>query len=220
MCTPQRPASLSVLVVDDDPDAADSLADLLRLCGHRVTVARTALDALEAADRERPDVALLDIGLPGMSGWQVARRVREQEQWRGGRRTLIVSVTGYGADADRWRSVEAGVDLHLVKPADPQFLIGMLERFGRGVERASSLSEGGDAAAAPGQCPLDAGDLVGQHPHPARPAVPHQRHLRPQVAEGGGQGRPNARVVREGADRLLGRSGRAGVRRHHGPRLG
>jgi two-component system OmpR family response regulator len=119
MCTPHRPPRLSVLVVDDYPDAADTLADLLRLCGHRMTVARTALDALEPADRERPDVALLDIGLPGMNGWQVARWLREQEQWRGGRRTLLVSVTRCGMERDRWRSVKAGVDLHLLKPADP-----------------------------------------------------------------------------------------------------
>jgi two-component system OmpR family response regulator len=141
MCIPHCSARLSVLVVDDYPDAAEVTADLLGVCGHRVTVAHSALEALAAADREPPDVALLDLRLPDLDGWQVARRLREQARGRDGSR-LLVAVSGCGADADRWRSVEAGIDLHLLKPADPQFLIGMLKRFALGGERPAD-GEGG-----------------------------------------------------------------------------
>ncbi|HEX4606617.1 MAG TPA: response regulator [Urbifossiella sp.] len=116
---------LSVRVVEDLDDAAQSTADLLGLCGHAVRVARSGRDALGAAAGEMPDVVLLDSGLPGMDGWEVARRMRDRAA---GKRPYIVAVTGFGADGDRRRSADAGIDLHLVKPADPRTLIALLGR--------------------------------------------------------------------------------------------
>src|SRR4051794_458459 len=106
--------ALSVLVVEDQPDAAQSLAELLTLHGHCVSVALSGADALRSVEVRTPDVVLLDIGLPGMDGWAVARRLRAQAR---GKQPVVVAVTGYGAEADRWRSADAGIDLHLVKPA-------------------------------------------------------------------------------------------------------
>ncbi|AMV29406.1 putative transcriptional regulatory protein TcrX [Gemmata sp. SH-PL17] len=118
-------APLSVLVVDDLPDVAESVADLLTVCGHKVRTASCGTDALHAARLEAPDVVLLDIGLPGMSGWDVARRLRAQST---GKQPVVVAVTGYGTDRDRVCSADAGIDLHLTKPADPAQLTALLAR--------------------------------------------------------------------------------------------
>ncbi|VTR91560.1 sensor protein : Uncharacterized protein OS=Janthinobacterium lividum GN=NC77_08395 PE=4 SV=1: Response_reg [Gemmata massiliana] len=118
-------APLSVLVVDDLPDVAESVADLLTVCGHKVRTASCGTDALYAARLEAPDVVLLDIGLPGMSGWDVARRLRAQST---GKQPVVVAVTGYGTDRDRVCSADAGIDLHLTKPADPAQLTALLAR--------------------------------------------------------------------------------------------
>ena len=99
-------------------DAARSLARLLKSWGHEVQVAHDGPAALEAARPTGPDVVLLDIGLPGMDGYEVARRLEGQR--RGGPR--IVALTGYGQEEDRRRSQEAGFDHHLVKPVDPEEL--------------------------------------------------------------------------------------------------
>jgi PAS domain S-box-containing protein len=118
---PRRPRR--VLIVDDNQDAAESLALLLQLRGHDV---RTALDGpggLEAADAFGPEVVLLDIGLPGMDGYEVARQLRQRPA---GRATMLVAVTGYGGDEDRRRSREAGFDHHLVKPTDPETVVDLL----------------------------------------------------------------------------------------------
>jgi PAS domain S-box-containing protein len=119
--------ALRVLVVDDNEDAADSLGMLLRLLGHDVHVVSTARDALEAA-RSGFDIALLDIGLPEMSGYELASRIRGEA---GGEKTILVAVTGYGQEADRDRSKEAGFALHLVKPVDPGQLGGVLAELAR-----------------------------------------------------------------------------------------
>jgi PAS domain S-box-containing protein len=113
---PAEVAPHRILVVDDNVDGAESLATLLELYGHEV---RTALDgpaALAVADEFRPDVVLLDIGLPGMDGYEVARQLRAREAFRAAR---LIAMTGWGQDADRERSRQAGFDLHLVKPVDP-----------------------------------------------------------------------------------------------------
>ena len=123
---------LSVLVVEDNPDTAAILADLLRLCGHRVVVACTAGEALAAADATPPDVALLDMRLPDLDGWQVARQLRAQADGRQ-KRPFLIAVTGCGTTDDRWRSVDAGVDLHLLKPVDPGLLTGLLARFSESI---------------------------------------------------------------------------------------
>jgi CheY-like chemotaxis protein len=102
-----------VLVVDDNEDAAQSLALVLRLAGHEVRVARDGPEALALADAQPPEVVLLDIGLPGMDGYEVAVRLRERDVLAG---ALLVAVTGYGQDEDRRRARDAGIDLHLTKP--------------------------------------------------------------------------------------------------------
>jgi PAS domain S-box-containing protein len=106
-----------VLVVDDSPDAADSFAMLLELEGHEVSTAYSASAALEAAERLRPDVAFIDIGLPQMDGYEVARRLRSSDRCRS---VKLVALTGYGQPADRDKAERAGFDHHLVKPADWQ----------------------------------------------------------------------------------------------------
>jgi signal transduction histidine kinase/DNA-binding response OmpR family regulator len=109
----QRPCR--VLVVDDHIDAGDSLTMLLRLAGHQVNVCRDGMAALAVVDTVQPDVVLLDLGLPGMDGYEVARRLRSRED---GGRFLLVALTGYGRDEDIRRSQQVGFDHHLVKPAD------------------------------------------------------------------------------------------------------
>ncbi|OJT25849.1 hypothetical protein BO221_08370 [Archangium sp. Cb G35] len=104
-----------VLVVDDNVDAAELLGEVLEMDGHRVTVVHDGMAALEHLGAEAPDVVFLDIGLPGMDGYEVARRIRERS---GGAGPRLVAVTGYGQASDRQRSREAGFDAHLVKPVE------------------------------------------------------------------------------------------------------
>ena len=104
-----------VLLVDDNEDAAELLADLLRSRGCVVHVARDSAEALHQATQVVPDVALLDIGLPVMDGYELARRLRELPTWS---RVRLVALTGYGHDNDRRRSIDAGFQVHLVKPID------------------------------------------------------------------------------------------------------
>ncbi|UUX95405.1 ATP-binding protein [Aquabacterium sp. J223] len=106
--------AMKVLVVDDNRDAADSLATMLALEGHEVTVAYGPHEALQAAQADAPQAVMLDIGLPGMDGYEVARRLRAL---RGRAPLRLVALSGYGQPADRERSKAAGFDLHLVKPA-------------------------------------------------------------------------------------------------------
>jgi signal transduction histidine kinase/CheY-like chemotaxis protein len=108
-----RPSALRILLVEDNADSADALAHLLRRRGHETHVARDGLAGLAEARAREPDVVLLDIGLPGLDGYEVARRLRED---RGTRRMLLVALSGYGQEADRHRAREAGFDHHLVKP--------------------------------------------------------------------------------------------------------
>jgi two-component system CheB/CheR fusion protein len=105
---------LRVLVVDDNVDAASTLADLLELFGHEVTLAHDGPSAIAAAARMPPELVLLDLGLPGMDGYAVAARLREA----GHDHPVLVALTGYGQDEDRRRSRAAGFDHHLVKPVD------------------------------------------------------------------------------------------------------
>ncbi len=104
-----------ILVVDDNQDAAEALALLLDHHGHEVRMAHDGLEAVEAAAAFMPDVVLLDIGLPKLNGYEAARRIRSL---RGGDPLLLIALTGWGQDADRRRSAEAGFDVHLVKPVD------------------------------------------------------------------------------------------------------
>jgi PAS domain S-box-containing protein len=112
-----------VLIVDDNEDGALSLAMLLRLDGHDTHTAHDGVEALAAAERLRPDAVLLDIGLPGLNGYEVCRRIREQP-W--GKDLVLVALTGWGQEEDRHRSTAAGFDMHLVKPVDRAALAGLL----------------------------------------------------------------------------------------------
>jgi CheY-like chemotaxis protein len=112
-----------VLVVDDNVDAADSIAWLLQLGGHEVRVAYDGPTALLIAQAFRPQVVLLDIGMPGMDGYEVCRRLRQQP---GTERAVLIALTGWGQDEDRRRSGEAGFDHHFVKPVEPSALQKLL----------------------------------------------------------------------------------------------
>src|SRR6476646_4244602 len=122
---PPSRESLSVLVVDAYRDAADSLTELLRLHGHGVQTAYHPAAALAA---DPPDVVILELRLPGTDGWELVRRMRGRPAEK---QPLFVAVTTCGRDADRQKSGEAGIDLHLVKPVDPAVLVGVLRRFAR-----------------------------------------------------------------------------------------
>jgi DNA-binding response OmpR family regulator len=128
----QKRNSLRLLVVEDDPDTADALAFLLRTHGHEVQVALDAASAVLAADAEPVDVVLLDIGLPGADGYEVARQLREGQtsQSNGHKvRPVIIAVTGRGEEAERLRAYEAGMDLYLIKPVQPEELERILDRL-------------------------------------------------------------------------------------------
>jgi two-component system, sensor histidine kinase len=108
-----------VLIADDNRDAAETLAAVLRFSGHEVMTAFSGTEALEIAMREHPQALLLDIGMPGLNGYEVARRIR-LEAW--GRRALLVALTGWGQHDDKQRAMVAGFDEHLTKPVDPAML--------------------------------------------------------------------------------------------------
>ena len=114
-----------VLVVDDNQDNANSVAMVLRLSGHEVATAHDGVAALEIARSWRPDVVLLDIGLPRLDGLEVARRLRQEV---GLTDALIVAMTGYGQEEDRLRSLDAGFDAHLVKPIDLNALRALINK--------------------------------------------------------------------------------------------
>ena len=113
----------SILVVDDNPDAASSTAMLLLMVGHEVDVAHDGEAALRRVSQRAPDVILLDIGLPGMSGYEVARHLRARPEGQG---VKIFAMTGYGQESDKQRSIAAGFDGHLVKPVLPADLFSLL----------------------------------------------------------------------------------------------
>ncbi|MBX9582471.1 MAG: CHASE3 domain-containing protein [Gemmataceae bacterium] len=114
---------LRVLIVEDNRDAADSLRMFLELTGSEVAVAYTGPDGVELARRAAPDLVLCDIGLPGLDGYEVARRIRDEAA---GKRPVLVALTGYGEEDDRRRAREAGFDHHFTKPADPAVIERLL----------------------------------------------------------------------------------------------
>jgi CheY-like chemotaxis protein len=116
--TPQR-----VLVVDDNMDAAKTLGMVLDLVGHKTRIAHDGTTALQLAAEFEPQVVLLDIGLPEMDGYAVARELRKQ---RAMANVLLVALTGYGQEDDRRRSQEAGFDIHMIKPVEPEALCELL----------------------------------------------------------------------------------------------
>jgi CheY-like chemotaxis protein len=112
-----------LLVVDDNRDAAESLAILLRLHGHAVAVAHDGPTAVQLAIAERPEMIFLDLGMPGMSGYEVARQLRGLPDFR---RTILAALTGWGQEEIRNRCHDTGFDLHLMKPLDPELLRELL----------------------------------------------------------------------------------------------
>jgi CheY-like chemotaxis protein len=122
---------LDILVVEDYPDSAQSLEILLRILGHKVEIAKDGPTALQKAQSKAPDVVLLDIGLPGMNGWEVAKKLQEQIK---DKKLFFIAITAHGQEEDHRRSIEAGLDIHLVKPANPQQLADILRRFQRVVQ--------------------------------------------------------------------------------------
>jgi CheY-like chemotaxis protein len=118
-----------ILVVDDNQDAADTLGMLLEMTGNEVEIAHDGLAAVEAVAEFRPDVVLLDLGLPKLSGYEVARRIRGRQD---GADVLLVALTGWGQEEDRRRSKEAGFDHHLTKPVE----FDELQRLLAGVSRS------------------------------------------------------------------------------------
>lgn len=124
METPREPSSIRVLLVEDNDDARAALAALLELEGYTVDAAAEGVTGVDLVNAKRPDVALVDIGLPGIDGYEVARRIRAL----GMPQPFLVALTGYGRPEDRQRAADAGFDAHLVKPVDPVQLTEVLKR--------------------------------------------------------------------------------------------
>jgi CheY-like chemotaxis protein len=120
-----------ILVVDDNRDAVETLAELLEVWGHEVWTAADGPGGLQAAAEHQPEVILLDIGLPGIDGYEVARRLRAMP---GLDSTWLIALTGYGQPEDRQRALEAGFDYHLTKPLDLAVLQQLLLDYNSGVE--------------------------------------------------------------------------------------
>ncbi len=114
---------IRILVVDDNFDAAKMLAMLLRITGNTVHTAHDGVEAFAMAQELRPEIVLLDIGLPKMNGYDVARAIRN-EPW--GEKVALVAMTGWGMEEDKQRATHAGFDRHMVKPVDAQLLIKLL----------------------------------------------------------------------------------------------
>ncbi len=133
---PTSRVPLRILVVDDNVDAADSVAWLLRSRAHEVRTAHDGRSAIEVAKEFRPQVVVLDLGLPKLDGYEVSRRLRSAS---GTRDALIVAVSGYGQDEDRRRSSQAGCDYHFIKPVDFQTLLGVLREADENRGHANEL---------------------------------------------------------------------------------
>lgn len=118
----RRQRERRVLIVEDNADQAETLRMFLSLQGHFLEIAASGPAAIELARRQRPHVVLLDLGLPGCDGFEVARRLRQEH----GAAMRIIAVSAYASEADRLLSMEAGCELHLVKPADPRFIESLL----------------------------------------------------------------------------------------------
>lgn len=115
-----------ILVADDNRDAAESLAMLLTLDGHQVEVASNGAEAIDMFQRSQPGIAILDIGMPGLNGYEVARRIRKAATGA----VLLIAVTGWGQDADRARAAESGFDHHFTKPVEPTVLSDLIAKWG------------------------------------------------------------------------------------------
>ena len=131
-----RSAGRRVLIVDDNLDAAETLAMMLEILGHETRQAHDGHEAIAKAEEYRPDLIFMDIGLPGISGLEACKRIRND---LGMDRVYVVALSGYGTEEDRRKSTAAGFDSHLVKPLDPATLPGILENAGRGSTREAMV---------------------------------------------------------------------------------
>ena len=133
-------APARVLIVDDNLDAAQSVAAFVEMAGHHVCIAADGMQALEAAAEFGPDAVVLDIGLPRLDGYEVARRLRKLESLHD---VVLIAVTGYGQASDRERTMAAGFDAHFVKPVEPSVLLSSI------AERLSARPAPADVANQP-----------------------------------------------------------------------
>jgi CheY-like chemotaxis protein len=133
-----RSPSCRILVADDNRDAAESMSTVLRLMGNEVRTVHDGLQAVEEAAAFRPDVVLLDIGMPRLNGYDAARRIRA-ERW--GKSTVIVAMTGWGQDEDKRRAWEAGFDRHFTKPVDPGDIEKLIAGLGSSSQRAGARGD-------------------------------------------------------------------------------
>lgn len=131
----QSTPPIKVLVVDDDRDSVEMLKILLDMNGGATHVAYDGVEAVKLAEELRPEVILLDIGLPKIDGYEACRRIREHA-W--GRHMIVVALTGRGLDDDRAMSQRSGFDMHLVKPVEPELLLTVLAATPRGSQRQAS----------------------------------------------------------------------------------
>jgi CheY-like chemotaxis protein len=129
------PGNQRILVVDDNVDAAESLAMLLRLEGHEVATAHDGGEAVATTATFKPDIILLDLGMPELDGYSAARLIRQQP---GGAEILLIALTGWGQDDDRRRTEAAGFDAHVVKPVDPSGLSRTLAELRAHAQRDTS----------------------------------------------------------------------------------
>jgi CheY-like chemotaxis protein len=129
--------SIRILVVDDNDDGRETMNELLSVLGHRVELADDGLSGIAKAAAWHPDLALIDIGLPGCDGYEVARRVRAEAN---GHTPWLVAMTGYGQPDDRRRALEAGFDRHLVKPVSFEALLSVLREVESGPFAESAVS--------------------------------------------------------------------------------
>jgi CheY-like chemotaxis protein len=116
------------LIADDNPDVTESFEVMLQMLGHEVTTALDGLQALERAEEFRPEVIVLDVGMPKLDGYETARRIRQQP-W--GKDVVLIAVTGWGNEKDKNQSAEAGFDIHLVKPVDADTILNSLITLNR-----------------------------------------------------------------------------------------
>jgi CheY-like chemotaxis protein len=136
-------APTQILIADDNADSAESLAEVLRLAGHHVHVAFDGAQALEIFVRAKPRLALLDVGMPNLSGLDVARSIRAMQH---GQDITLIAISGWGQELDRQNALQAGFDQHMTKPVDPKALYAMISDV-QGGQCKPSAPVAGDASA-------------------------------------------------------------------------
>jgi CheY-like chemotaxis protein len=143
----QRAQGRRILIVDDNQDAAESISQYLQLEGHEVKAVGDGMQALACAPVFAPQIVVLDIGLPVLSGYEVARRMRKMPATKG---ALLIALTGYGQKEDQMRAMDAGFDRHFVKPTDPRILVELIAQWPHHADAqdAGSVAHNGEASRA------------------------------------------------------------------------